>query len=77
MTHHTPSGHTPSGKDDKGGPTGEQDTALDEVFREIEEAATRPENPERREHGHRGRDEDGEARDALTPNTEAQKRSGS
>ncbi|GAA0594713.1 hypothetical protein [Streptomyces crystallinus] len=70
--------HTPSGKDDKGGPTGEQDTALDEVFREIEEAATRPEAPERREHGHPGRDEDdGEAGDALTPNTDAQKRSGS
>ncbi|WP_329394925.1 hypothetical protein [Streptomyces melanogenes] len=69
MSHHTPS--------DTDHSVGKQDTALDEVFREIEEAATEPEDPQRREHGRPARDEDGEAGDALTPNTEAQKRAGS
>ncbi|MFI1105784.1 hypothetical protein [Streptomyces melanogenes] len=67
MSHHTPS--------DKGEAKGEEDTALDEVFHEIEEAATKPVDPKRRERGHPDR-HDGEAGDALTPNTGAQKRAG-
>lgn len=61
--------HTPSRKDDS---TDEKDTALGEVLGELEDAAKKPEEP-----GHGRRDDhDGEAGDALTPNTETQKRAG-
>ncbi|MFK8906163.1 hypothetical protein [Streptomyces sp. YS-3] len=62
--------HTHADKNHATGDADEKDTALGEVMRELEDAATEPEGSEHGRHGH----EDGEAGDALTPNTEAQKR---
>lgn len=48
----------------------EPDTALEEVLREFEDAGTRPQDPDEKR-GH-----EGEAGEAVTPNTRAQEESG-
>ncbi|MEU1073010.1 MULTISPECIES: hypothetical protein [unclassified Streptomyces] len=63
---------TPAGKHDSVDDKDDKDTALGEVLHELEDAAKKPEEPA---HGRRD-PQDGEAGDALTPNTEAQKRAG-